>query len=737
MLSAVALSGSRYARLLTAILVSSLIAAVKLPDIATGVIDGRVAVMLFPRFGKDLVEPVGCTAHLVRRDDTEVLFPCGKWFQPPVGRYRVWIEQNDLISPLQQLLVYGGGPFQGRGLGVVMDVVLGGNVSLPSDVKTAADDRLFLFHLDSHRRLNTMGRSFERTVFGSKVRDPVLMPEGRVIIAITDRLGNAKALTRPISVPPRGTVSVAPRPPQEGSDVLVLLTRARTYTTRYPDEIGVTVHAGGRSYDPDVFVTAGDRYYAVWYGIKASRARIELTSETVALPPEEVNLVPGAVSTLIRTVKVLPNLHISLRMPASSFEDEKRMIDILGEGQKTLRHFELSGTEETIESLPAEHLRVALTMGQWRFVRDVDLSSFDDGDVAFDLQPIIVSGKVFRGEHPARGELKFYVGPKWVDTTTDDDGQYRMTLWEPRSYPVEIHLRGEKTPFREYFVELLSSQIRDFRVPDTQYAVRVTDAISGAPVASAEVASINEFRDSEDRPQQAMQKAQTGSDGRAELPPLRAGSVGVVVRAKGYRDSEPVTIPVDQETGSRLVAIRLQPETDTDLLALQLPSGAPGADAAVIAIPAGGGGDVIWQSTSSADGTLTIPKTVRGSVLLIKHPNAAALVRTWDGLVQATWQLSNPMVPLSVKVVDAAGDPCPFADVILWVDGIALRGNALRFLTEVPAVSARDGYWRAHGLPAQTIEVVALRRFRPPAIRALAQSLSVPWANPVVLRVIE
>src|SRR4051794_6497103 len=101
-----------------------LAAAIQLPDPTKGVIDGKVAVLVWPRLDGELIEPVDCSAHLIPRSnqDAELLYRCGTWFQPPPDDYRVWVEQQNLVSPVQTLLSYHGGPFQERGLAAVLDV---------------------------------------------------------------------------------------------------------------------------------------------------------------------------------------------------------------------------------------------------------------------------------------------------------------------------------------------------------------------------------------------------------------------------------------------------------------------------------------------------------------------------------------------------------------------------------------------------------------------------------------
>src|SRR5258708_21568455 len=82
------------------------------PDVTKGEIDGKVGMLTWPvrgveinrpgagaRAGK-LLSPEGCSTYLVSTQDLEreLIYPCGKWFQPPAGRYRVWLEGPGLST---------------------------------------------------------------------------------------------------------------------------------------------------------------------------------------------------------------------------------------------------------------------------------------------------------------------------------------------------------------------------------------------------------------------------------------------------------------------------------------------------------------------------------------------------------------------------------------------------------------------------------------------------------------
>jgi hypothetical protein len=711
---------------------------IQLPDVTKGVVDGKAAVLMWPSVSQKLVAPVNCTAHLVPSSDlnTELRFPCGQWFVPPANSYRVWLEQGDLISPHLTLMVYAATPFHGKGLGGVFDLVAGGRVQLSSAIRVDENQQLRLLHLDSHLRSGIVQRGFERRVLAANAHEAIMVPAGRVIGAITDAGGNALAVSRPLMVSERSTVRIAPQAPTSGSDVVVILDRPRMFSSTTPDDLTMTLTIDDQVRAPDVFVTTAERFYGFWYGITAAHALLTGASTTLAIPHEEIKLRQQAVATLRRSLKILPSARISLHAPPGAFAGIERSVDIVGAAQ-AMRHVALDGDQAQVKYLPAEQLRVTLNLGKWRFSRDIDLRDRQDADVVFDLQPIVVSGTIFRGERRAAGKVKFYLGQDdWAETTSDEDGHYEVTLWEAhRLYPVEIALRDDNgPPYREYAITILHSETRDFHIPDTHYTVHISDADSNDPVAAAQVSVRNRFYAEQGGNQSSVQVSTSNEQGDARLPPLRRGTASIVVRAAGYIESEPIVIQVGEDSAPLNVPIQLRQARDTAKLELRLPNGDPCAGAEVVAISNESAETPAWQSTSAADGTINIPKKLGGSILLIKQRYVAAVARVWEGS-DTTWQLSTTTMPLMIRVDDTAGDPVRFANIIVWLDDVALHGGALRFLTDTPTVTDSFGFWRAMNLGGTDIQILAKRHFPLGATRSLAQQVKFPWPNQVTVRV--
>src|SRR5581483_7252707 len=153
---------------------------VQLPDLSRGSINGRVAVIAFPQSRGQILEATSCHARLARIADVagELVYPCGQWFQPPPGEYHIWIEKDDYVSPIQYSLVYSGGPFKGKGLGVVFDVVPGGRAHLDPGLTIESGYELRILHLDSHLGFPTLRRAFERRIAAADAHQRLLVPAG-------------------------------------------------------------------------------------------------------------------------------------------------------------------------------------------------------------------------------------------------------------------------------------------------------------------------------------------------------------------------------------------------------------------------------------------------------------------------------------------------------------------------------------------------------------------------------
>lgn len=286
-------------------------------DPATGEIGGRVAVAVLPaRFedGKlvEVLAPVGFEAHLASVEDpgTELVYPCGEWFQPPRGRYRVWAAGEGLISRYTTVLSYGGGPFRGRGLMGLAPVEKAGRVVMPPDAERRADLVLRLLHAGSYLEGDVPRRELVRYVPTEGVGEAgVLMPVGRTIGGLWDeREGRYVALSRPFQVAAGKRVEAPLGRPGEGAaHVVVQLRRHRGARSAQDYDTDLELIRGGEARGPDVNVHTATFVYAIWYDYPTGQTKLQGGSQEYYLEPQVLELRPG------ETARVLGRLEPVLR----------------------------------------------------------------------------------------------------------------------------------------------------------------------------------------------------------------------------------------------------------------------------------------------------------------------------------------------------------------------------------------------------------------------------------------
>src|SRR5207244_9733949 len=100
----------------------------------------------------ELLPADNCEVHLVPHTDPnqELKYPCGEWFQPKAGRYNLWLERGDAISPSPTVMYFPDAPFKGRGLAGIEPIGEAGYVGIPSGHSLSANQRLSLVSVDSH-----------------------------------------------------------------------------------------------------------------------------------------------------------------------------------------------------------------------------------------------------------------------------------------------------------------------------------------------------------------------------------------------------------------------------------------------------------------------------------------------------------------------------------------------------------------------------------------------------------
>jgi len=217
----------------------------ELPAAETGEIGGQPAILMWPISDGDdkpaeqrLLDPAGCEAHLIPDTDVnqELVYPCGQWFVPPIGKYTTWLESPQWISTTAGVFTFGGGVFKGKGTRNLVPVVPAGVVRVKSAVPAVPGATVRFISLDGS------GYALERRTTLAKAAAGIRMPVRRALAGVFGPGGEALALTPPIDVTLRGALEVTAEAPKGGSAVLAILGRPADdngYSKATPDRKSV------------------------------------------------------------------------------------------------------------------------------------------------------------------------------------------------------------------------------------------------------------------------------------------------------------------------------------------------------------------------------------------------------------------------------------------------------------------------------------------------------------------
>jgi hypothetical protein len=732
----------------TALVVAALLAAseaVRPPNSAAGAINGRIALMFWPASdtmggkAKAYLPTDGCSVILAPWTDftAEQTYRCGEWFQPADGRYQAWLEMSgNRMSRTASTINYGSEPFQGHGQLIVMPVHAGGRVTLAPDLELPPGRELSLINFDSCCRTILAVPFTRRLASNAALHGGVMMPEGRVFTGIFDRrTRDAIAIAQPVVVEAGKNVTAAPRPPTKGqSDVFVSLGRPRIRRSRDEDVVELTLD-GKR---PAMLFDGDDRIYAAWFGVEHGTASFAASSKTLHLPTRTITLRSGAVTTIREELKTLPSIRVSLLAPTDAFESQPLNIDAMPpSGTQTIRTAAIRpGEESRIDALPIGPMSIVLRAGPWRFRQDVELTAGVESSVLFDLHPIIVNGNVFYGrEHAAHAQVAFEADDGLVQATADAEGRYRLTLWRgDDAWTAQITVPGRAgPPFIDGFLRINESRTLDFSVPRTHYRVRVVDAVSGRGIAGAAVGAKNVFPRQDQEEMTLMQRAVSDVDGVAELAPMRDGTIEIGARADGYLESEKVRRTVADAESDAEIEVPLRPVGDTVAVRLRFSDGRAAAFSELRAVSAPNGiQQALWIGQSDEHGMTHIPRSVNRAILLIRSPDAASAIRTFDVDADDNIVLQPAAPPIRVHAD-------PRTRIALWIDGVRVSGPAVTFLTWSSEASDAEGWWWAKNLPAQPLRVLAWQRAPVQEIvaglrDASAITIPYPWPPAVTLQ---
>ena len=506
-------------------------------DPRAGVIDGRTAVNVFPVEFSDghvaeYLDPQGLSAVLTPADGSgeELAFPAGAWFQPPPGKYRVWLQGAGWMSPFSLLMNYGGETSKKDGLLGAMPIGPAGKVTLPAGSKSTAtaDSVLELLYAGTYLEGDYSRLEISHRTSATNVGEGLWMPEGTAFGALWSRRRRAYvAISRPFRVRKGETVEIPLESPHDAADLVVQLRRERIAPTAAEAQVDVSLRVKDASLQPDLKVLTATHAYAVWYDLPAGTAELRAESPH-AVAAESVQLVRGQIERVVAKLQRRPALDVQLDLPKTLRERELSLeLTRLPEKEVVAERVVAPNMDSLrVEELPLALVAVTLKTPFGEFSQEVDLRAGGDGFVLLKPDVLTLRGQVFRGEEGHRATLAFTSDQgKAAEVKTDEEGKYEILALQPQR-SVSVSLEGSKAaPFVDIFWPAIARDRElDFHFPEVDFTVEVVDDVTGAGIANASVSIRNVYKpSSNDEPEPADGEASSDSAGAERID--RSGAV--------------------------------------------------------------------------------------------------------------------------------------------------------------------------------------------------------------------
>lgn len=732
-------------------------------DPATGEIDGRVATAVYPAQYRDsqfhsVLDPEGFSVHLSPDgQSTELVFPCASWFQPPPGRYRIWVQGESEMTPYSVILGWAGGAFKGRAPTAALPVAPAGRVVVPRTL--GASDReglgIRLLRAEDHVEGDLARWEMSRYRELKEVGDGVLMPAGQALAGLWDG-ERYLALTRPFAVAPGMTVEAPFEAP--GDDAYFVVALDRDEVAWKKDVYGATLSLvrGGAERTPGLKVETATRIFGVWYDLAPGSWELRAETSRATLPPQPIELEAGEIHRFGGQLIPRPDLQVELDLPAVLDREMELSLEVrsLPLGDIMVERREV-GEERSLvfEDLPARRLELDLATPYGSFTQQVDLRAGANDFVVVRPELTVVSGTVFQGDEGHPAELTFSTtseSTRTIQAQTGADGRYEAVLVQPVRF-VSVMLEGhDGAPFVEFFPHAITGHRElDLHVPAAEFRLEVVDAATGRGVSDATVFVRNyiaeEVPEGDEEPNRSVnQLVTTDESGWAELPPLREGEVELRVTATGYsKMSEPMKAEISGSSADQSYRVALEPVGETVALELRLPNGAPAAGAEVVLLGPGTPAAVEFSAQANSMGLVELPypEASLPLQLVARHPEAAFLLRHWapksdEQELRATMPAAAEY-PLTIQVVEPwGGNSVPQAGIAVKVDGQKLTGGGLAWAARTRVNADENGFWTGHNFPQRAVLVLAWERgLREAAynggLDTMATQVDYPWPGPV------
>ena len=534
---------------------------------------------------------------------------------------------------------------------------------------------------------------------------------GTFVVSVFGPDGRARGFTRITAKKDDEIAILAPSSPARGRGQLSVDLTFPKDAKPDPKDLALLLVGHEKRLVPDVFVFTGTtRAQAFWLDVPAGLAAIALTSRgwTLAKPLSPEVPERGAVAVSGEAVEK-PSLRLLFDV-AESVEQGNVEVELLNCEKE--RNFPgptpiercvpvasqkgRSDTEHVFGGLDPVLFAVRWKLGKWSDTAMADMQNARPVEKRIVVRPFEVSGRVTAGGAPTAARLRFWaVNTGHVfETEAGEDGIYRLALVRRGRYAVGIQ-RPDAPPFGAA-LRLEGDELRDehadFDVPVNRVTVRVVDARSKDPVAGAEV-FVKDL--------QGVRSSSwvVDASGTTTLAPQEKGSYTLTGSAKGYRQSPPERLDVDENLRDRDVEIRLQPSVDIRIRVLDARA-APSARAVVGVVDAGG--DSVSGALTDEQGVGLLPDPISpGQPLAVRDAGGRIGVFRWSAEEQQDLMMPWPGPPVVVRFVAPDGEPRPRWATLFAIDGIAYRDGSTRIAACGGDLQSRpDGTFRICGLPA-------------------------------------
>jgi hypothetical protein len=461
---------------------------------------------------------------------------------------------------------------------------------------------------------------------------------------------------------------------------------------------------------PDFDVDMGGGRHAVfWLDAPAGSASLRVESDTLTFVRPVVVDVPDRGATAILDVELVPRpvLHLAFDAP-----EERRSTAValeLLDCRSTVARpgpvvWSLCKQTASDQGTLADTFHFAkLEPGTWAVRwRAGDLAGGERVDLpAKDLERTIairlveVIGRVTVAGRGAATHLEWHHGILDLDFKADSDesGRYRVFLSVTGDFRVSIagpdfsgFLMRTSVDGRDNVVT------RDFEVPSSRVDVVVRDASSGVPLESAKVLASWTPRPGNDAPEFTLPLA-TGTDGRARVPPVGAGTLLLAASAAGHREATR-EIQVSSETSNLEVELRMEKGSGSRFRVFSA-DGKPAAGAIVAA------DDAVFSDPAGSDGVAVLEDPLQpGQALFAFVPTGHLVPFRWDGTPEQSVRASGSTTSFTVRFRAPDGRPLAARHVQLTLGGVPVpMGLSRQGMLGWDTGSRSDGTHRIAGLP--------------------------------------